>query len=212
MPCVGSPCSSARTRWRAAASAIFEFAPAFSRAVRASRSNRLRVFLHNEDSKGGAHGQDDRADRIRRPQARGLPRRPAGKPRGGIVVIQEIFGVNSHIKSVADGYRRRRLPRDRAGDVRPRAARTSTSATRRPRSRSRRRAACRSSPEMAMMDVAGGDRREAAKAGKVGIVGYCWGGSVAWMAAAQRERASPARCPTTAAACSTNTDRSPRCR
>ena len=29
---------------------------------------------------------------------------PAGKPRGGIVVIQEIFGVNSHIKSVADGF------------------------------------------------------------------------------------------------------------
>src|SRR5215213_9588569 len=28
----------------------------------------------------------------------------AGKPRGAIVVIQEIFGVNSHIKSVADGY------------------------------------------------------------------------------------------------------------
>ena len=29
---------------------------------------------------------------------------PSGKPRGGIVVIQEIFGVNSHIKQVADGY------------------------------------------------------------------------------------------------------------
>src|SRR5579862_4519036 len=29
---------------------------------------------------------------------------PAGKPRGAIVVIQEIFGVNSHIRSVADGY------------------------------------------------------------------------------------------------------------
>ena len=29
---------------------------------------------------------------------------PAGKPRGGVVVIQEIFGVNSHVKSVADGY------------------------------------------------------------------------------------------------------------
>ena len=29
---------------------------------------------------------------------------PAGKPRGAVVVIQEIFGVNSHIKSVADGY------------------------------------------------------------------------------------------------------------
>src|SRR5947207_7847178 len=29
---------------------------------------------------------------------------PAGKPRGGVVVIQEIWGVNSHIRSVADGY------------------------------------------------------------------------------------------------------------
>ena len=29
---------------------------------------------------------------------------PAGKPRGGIVVIQEIWGINSHIRSVADGY------------------------------------------------------------------------------------------------------------
>ncbi len=29
---------------------------------------------------------------------------PEGKPRGAIVVIQEIFGVNHHIKSVADRY------------------------------------------------------------------------------------------------------------
>ena len=29
---------------------------------------------------------------------------PSGKPRGGIVVIQEIFGVNSHIKAVTDGF------------------------------------------------------------------------------------------------------------
>jgi carboxymethylenebutenolidase len=29
---------------------------------------------------------------------------PAGKARGAIVMIQEIFGVNSHIKQVADGY------------------------------------------------------------------------------------------------------------
>ena len=29
---------------------------------------------------------------------------PTSKPRGGIVVIQEIFGVNSHIRNVADGY------------------------------------------------------------------------------------------------------------
>jgi carboxymethylenebutenolidase len=29
---------------------------------------------------------------------------PSGKPRGGVVVLQEIFGVNSHIRAVADGF------------------------------------------------------------------------------------------------------------
>ena len=29
---------------------------------------------------------------------------PAGTPRGGLVVAQEIFGVNSHIRSVCDGF------------------------------------------------------------------------------------------------------------
>jgi carboxymethylenebutenolidase len=30
--------------------------------------------------------------------------RPSGEPVGGLVVIQEIFGVNRHIRAVADGY------------------------------------------------------------------------------------------------------------
>ena len=30
--------------------------------------------------------------------------RPAGHSRGGVVVIQEIFGVNSHIREVCDGF------------------------------------------------------------------------------------------------------------
>ena len=29
---------------------------------------------------------------------------PTGTPRGGLVVAQEIFGVNSHIRSVCDGF------------------------------------------------------------------------------------------------------------
>src|SRR5205085_7582047 len=29
---------------------------------------------------------------------------PSGAPKGAIVVLQEIFGVNSHIRGVADGY------------------------------------------------------------------------------------------------------------
>src|SRR5712691_8653464 len=29
---------------------------------------------------------------------------PGGKPRGAIVVVQEIFGVNSHMRRVTDGF------------------------------------------------------------------------------------------------------------
>ena len=41
---------------------------------------------------------------------------PAGTPRGGIVVLQEIFGINAHIRSVADRYAARSGPLP--GDVR----------------------------------------------------------------------------------------------
>lgn len=30
--------------------------------------------------------------------------KPGGTPKGALVVVQEIFGVNKHIRSVADGY------------------------------------------------------------------------------------------------------------
>ena len=29
---------------------------------------------------------------------------PQGKPKGALIVAMEIFGVNSHIRSIADGY------------------------------------------------------------------------------------------------------------
>ena len=29
---------------------------------------------------------------------------PPGKPKGAVVVIQEIFGVNSHIRGITDGF------------------------------------------------------------------------------------------------------------
>ena len=29
---------------------------------------------------------------------------PSGKPRGGLVVVQEIFGVNHHIRNVTDSF------------------------------------------------------------------------------------------------------------
>src|SRR4051794_33342488 len=30
--------------------------------------------------------------------------KPSGKPKGALVVIQEIFGVNGHVRRVADGF------------------------------------------------------------------------------------------------------------
>ena len=42
---------------------------------------------------------------------------PSGKPRGGIVVLQEIFGVNEHIRAVADKF---------AGEATPMVCRDST--------------------------------------------------------------------------------------
>jgi carboxymethylenebutenolidase len=30
--------------------------------------------------------------------------KPAGKARGGLVVLPEIFGINAHMRNVADGY------------------------------------------------------------------------------------------------------------
>lgn len=108
---------------------------------------------------------------------------PKGKPRGGLIVVQEIFGVNSHIRSVADGY---------AADGYLAIAPAFFDRVERgldigysPEEIERGRTFI---PKMqwdtAMKDAqAGLDNVKAA--GKVGIVGYCWGGTVAWIGAAR---------------------------
>ena len=108
---------------------------------------------------------------------------PTGTPRGGLVVVQEIFGVNSHVRSVCDGY---------AADgylaiapalfdrVQPRVDLGYT-----PEDIERGRALkAKASLDHALADVVAA-QKIAAAAGKVGIVGYCWGGYVAWMSAAR---------------------------
>ena len=108
---------------------------------------------------------------------------PAGKPRGGIVVIQEIFGVNSHIKGVADGY-----AADGYHVVAPAMF-----------DRVQRGYDTGYNPDEIQAGIKvmnaldwGNTMHDAAAAiasagaaGKVGIVGYCWGGTVAWVAAAR---------------------------
>ena len=108
---------------------------------------------------------------------------PAGKPRGAIVVIQEIFGVNSHIKQVADGY---------AADGYLAIAPAMFDRVQKgfdvgyaPEDIAKgRELRAKVTTEMAMQDAQAAVN-EAKKSGRVGMVGYCWGGFVTWMASAQ---------------------------
>ena len=107
---------------------------------------------------------------------------PATKPKGGIVVIQEIFGVNPHIRSVTDrlaaaGYlaiapavferveRGVELDYDQTGIAKG------------------MEIAGKMVRENAMLDVAAAIAAASA-AGKVGITGFCLGGTFTWGAAA----------------------------
>ncbi|MDE2247539.1 MAG: dienelactone hydrolase family protein [Pseudomonadota bacterium] len=107
--------------------------------------------------------------------------RPTGQPKGGLVVIQEIFGVNAHMRSVVDrfaalGYTAIapaifdhvesgvELGYDEAGFARG------------------RQLAAEVGLERALEDVASA-AEAIASAGKIGTVGYCWGGTVALLAA-----------------------------
>lgn len=108
---------------------------------------------------------------------------PAGTPRGGLVVAQEIFGVNSHIKSVADGY---------AADgylvIAPamfdRAQRNYDTGYSPPEIEAGRKVMQSLDWNNTMKDVTAAIAA-AKSAGKVGMVGYCWGGTVTWLAAAR---------------------------
>jgi carboxymethylenebutenolidase len=107
----------------------------------------------------------------------------AGKPRGAIVVIPEIFGVNSHIKSVADGY-----AKDGYVAIAPamfdRVQRNYDTGYSQPEIQAGIAVMQKLDWKNTMLDAEAAIA-EAKKAGKVGIVGYCWGGTVAWVAAAR---------------------------
>jgi carboxymethylenebutenolidase len=108
---------------------------------------------------------------------------PAGKPRGAVVVVMEIFGVNSHIRAVADGY-----AADGYVAIAPamfdRVQRNYECGYTQPEIEVSRGLMQKASLDDALKDVTAAIN-EVASAGKVGIVGYCWGGTVAWKAAAE---------------------------
>jgi carboxymethylenebutenolidase len=106
---------------------------------------------------------------------------PAGKPKGGLVVAMEIFGVNSHIRSVADGYAAdgylviapalfdRVQPNYDAGYSQEEIQKGIGFIQ-------------KINLDDTMKDVTAAVQN-IASAGKTGIVGYCWGGTVSWKAA-----------------------------
>jgi len=107
--------------------------------------------------------------------------KPAGAPIGGIVVVQEIFGVNAHIRAVADRFAAQgytaiapaffdhveanlELDYDPASFARGKQLVTEVGI------------------ERALEDVASA-AEAITSSGKIGVVGYCWGGTVALLAA-----------------------------
>jgi carboxymethylenebutenolidase len=106
---------------------------------------------------------------------------PSGKPRGGIVVIQEIFGVNSHIKQVADGY-----AADGYLAIAPALfdrVQKNVDLGYTPEDIAKGREIRGKVPTDGALKDTEAAIKEASGAGKVGIVGYCWGGLIAWLAA-----------------------------
>lgn len=110
--------------------------------------------------------------------------RPSGRPRGGLLVVQEIFGVNSHIRSVAESYAARgydviapalfdrvekgvELGYDQEGMTKGRGL------------------VMQLGFDKPMLDLAAAAQLLADEGMKVGLVGYCWGGSVAFLAASR---------------------------
>ncbi len=106
---------------------------------------------------------------------------PARRPKAGLVVIQEIFGVNHHIRNVADRFAALGYAAlapalfDRA----ERGVDIGYDAAAIERGRSLRTAISLDDTLKDMAAAIGGLR----STGKVAAIGYCWGGSLAFLAA-----------------------------
>lgn len=109
--------------------------------------------------------------------------RPTDAPKAGLIICQEVFGLNAHIRKMTDGFadegylavapalfdRVRRgveLDYTEEGLATGRELRNSIAW------------------DHVILDVDAA-RTAVAEAGKVGVVGFCWGGSVVWLAASQ---------------------------
>ena len=120
---------------------------------------------------------------------------PTGPAKGAVVVLQEIFGVNSHIRSVADGY-----ANDGYLAVAPSTFHRVKPGVEMGYSQDDMSAgfalktAVEALPAPGVLQDIQAAIRHAAQAGKVGIVGYCWGGLLTWRSACTLDGLSAAVC------------------
>ena len=111
---------------------------------------------------------------------------PSTEPTGAIVLVQEIFGVNAHIRSVADGY-----ARDGFLVIAPalfdRFERGLELTYEGPDAAKAFDLYSRLSPDTQLKDIAAAYEL-VKKAGKgIGVVGYCYGGLLSWVTATRGE-------------------------
>ena len=117
---------------------------------------------------------------------------PTASPRGGILVIQEIYGVNAHIRAICDDFAGEgfvaiapalfdRVQRGVDLGYDPEATRTAVGVV------------TKLKPSDVLLDLEA-TIETLAKAGKVGVVGYCYGGTMAWAASCRLAKVAAASC------------------
>lgn len=111
---------------------------------------------------------------------------PSGTPKGAVVVVQEIFGVNSHIRSVADGYAAKgylAVAPSTFHRVKPGVELGYSDEDM--KAGFELKTAVEALPAPGVLQDIQAAIDYAGRAGKVGIVGYCWGGLLVWRAACE---------------------------
>jgi carboxymethylenebutenolidase len=109
---------------------------------------------------------------------------PVGKPRGGVVILQEIWGVNKHIRDVADGYAAEgyltiapalfdRVEKGVMMDEYNQETGQKGSGIMH-----------KVNVDSALLDIEAAVH-EASTAGRVGVIGFCFGGRMAWLTASR---------------------------
>jgi carboxymethylenebutenolidase len=108
---------------------------------------------------------------------------PPGRPRGAIIVVQEIFGVNRHIRAVTDDYAARGYVAI-APAMFDRVRRGIELGYSQDAMQEGIGYMMQMKREHILADVSAA-LAAVRHAGRVGIVGYCWGGYVAYLAACE---------------------------